>query len=225
MTRMQGHSYPAPTSEAVLALIRYSAAAAAYLKDPASSPSPDNSLLLAGLPQGPITEARVADEREGKPIAFVIGERNERFIEPEGFLLLRVLGLGGCGIHIDTNEHGREGYHYLEIGSETGLTFLRVLADAQLGEMVRQLGDHHDLTASNLIVGPGSIRNYRGRAHAMVEAFARFGENAPAWGLDQKISRRNYHALIRNAFGLYDLRVSGRFLRPIPEPTATREAA
>lgn len=227
MTRMSAYAYDPPAPEATAALVRYSYAAAAHAMDP-SSPPPDPALLLIGLPQGPLGAARmVREEEEGQPtIAFNIKARNERFIEPEGFMIVRVLALSGTGVHIDTNERGSDGYHYIEIGHETGLTLFRILTDAQKGETVRQRQDrdHHDLTSLNLIVEPGPARSYRGRREAMADALAAFDRNASGWGLDRLLSRRDYQVLIRNAFRLYDLKFAGRFLRPIAEPCSVANA-
>ncbi|WP_028749464.1 hypothetical protein [Rhizobium mesoamericanum] len=179
-------------------------------------------MLLAGLPQGPITKARlVTDEPYAGLIAVTFGERNERFIELEAFLMLRILVLFAGG-HIDKNNTDEaERKDYIEVFSRSGITIMRLLADAQESETVRLMGgDHHDLSVRHLCIVRGSKRNQRGRREALAVALAAYDKHAKDWGLSDHLSRWDYQCLIRDCFRLYDIKHAHRYLRVIGEPDA-----
>jgi hypothetical protein len=209
-------NYPAASSEALKALVAYNNQAVLHVKDPLA-PKPDLALLLVSLPQGPISAARViSDGPVNSPtIAFTIKDRNERTIDPEGCLMLRVLILFGMGLFIDKNQKGGEERHYVELGHEGGITLLRLLADAYPREVVRQQADHHDLRASALAIVGGKPTVVRGRREALAEALKSYDTNAVKWGLSDLLSRPDYQALVRGSFRLFDLAHSHTFLRAL----------
>ena len=209
-------NYPATSPEALTALTDYYNQYVLHLKDP-SAPQADLALLLVGLPQGPISSARaIFDSPVTSPaIAFTIKDRNERIIDPKGFLILRVLILFGMGLFIDKNQKGGEERHYVELGHEGGITLLRLLADAYPREMVRQQADHHDLRASTLVIVGGKPTVVRGRREALAEALKSYDTNAVKWGLSALLSRLDYQALLRGSFRLFDLAHSHTFLRAL----------
>lgn len=200
-------NYPATTPEALKALVAYHDQAVRHLKVPPAPEADPALLLLVGLPQGPITSARVIPTSLTTPlaIAFTIKDRNERTIDPEGFFMLRVLILFGMGLFIDKNQKGGEERHYVELGHEGGITLLRLLADAYPREMVRQQADHHDLRASALAIVGGKPTVVRGRREALAEALKSYDTNAVKWGLSALLSRPDYQALVRGSFRLFDL--------------------
>lgn len=209
-------NYPPTSSEALKALVIYHNQAVLHLTDPLA-PEPDLALVLVGLPQGPITSARVnSDNPANSPaIAFTIKDRNERTIDPEGFLMLRVLILFGMGLFIDKNQKGGDERHYVELGHEGGITLLRLLADAYPREVVRQQADHHDLRASALAIVGGKPTVVRGRREALAEALKSYDTNAVKWGLSALLSRPDYQALVRGSFRLFDLAHGHVFLRAL----------
>ncbi len=214
--------YDPTTPEAVSTLLNYLNAATRSLKakeliGETDHPIPNPEDLLQGLPQGSLSAARY--DRESELIAFTIKERNERFIEPEGFAVLRVLSLFNGGGYLDKNQKGGDEYHYLEVFSRPGMgiTFQRLLADAQKGELVKMGGDHHLLTATNLTIVPGSQRSARGRREALEAALADYDERAINWGLSKLLSKADYLAMLRGAFRLYDIKHGHNYLRVIGE--------
>ncbi|TPI44962.1 MULTISPECIES: hypothetical protein [unclassified Mesorhizobium] len=215
MTRST-YNYPPTSAEALTALVAYHNQATLHRKDPAA-PEADLALLLLGLPQGPISSARViSDSPANSPaIAFTIKDRNERTIDPEGFLMLRVLILFGMGLFIDKNQKGGEERHYVELGHEGGITLLRLLADAYAREVVRQQADHHDLRASALAIVGGKPTVVRGRREALAEALKSYDTNAVKWGLSALLSRPDYQPLVRGSFRLFDLAHGHMFLRTL----------
>jgi hypothetical protein len=219
MTRIK-HNYPPTSRETVQALIACHDAAVSQVlcNDGGSEPSPafPTGLLLKELPQGPITAAR-HDAPTGL-IAFTIKDRNERYLEPEAFLMVRTLMLLEPGsLHIDTStrQGDANGFHYVEVFADQGITLQRLTADAQQGEVVKIIGDHHDLSARNLRVANGPKTAGRGRREAIAEALRFYDLNAKEWGLTDLISREDYRLMIRNAFRLYDTKHSRHHLRAI----------
>ncbi|RWP23075.1 hypothetical protein [Mesorhizobium sp.] len=211
-------NYEPTKPEALKALLEYYNQAALHLRNP-SAPEADPALLLDGIPHGPISSARViSDSLTGSPaIAFTIKERNERTIDPEGFLMLRVLILFAMGLHIDKNQKGgAERRDYIEVGHDGGITLLRLLADAQQGEMVKQQGDHHDLRAATLTIVVGPPSAIRGRREALAEALNSYGQNALQWGLSTALSRKDYQALVRASFRLFDITHGHLFMGALP---------
>lgn len=200
-------NYEPTTPEALKALLDYYQQAVLHLRHPSSAPEADPALLLKGLPQGPIKSARLILNPTASPtIAVTIKDRKERFLDPEAFFMVRVLDLFGVGLHIDKNQKGEAGRHdYIEIGHDGGITLPRLLADAQLREVVKQLGDHHDLRAATLAIAGGTDKVYRGRREALAEALNSYDQNASQWGLSTSLSRKHYQALVRGSFRLFDI--------------------
>ncbi|MGO7019610.1 hypothetical protein [Rhizobium leguminosarum] len=222
MTRTDIRTYDPTTPEAAQALLGYLNATTKTLKGKevvgeTVHPIPHPEDLLQGLPQGSLSAARY--DHECGLIALTIKDRNERFIEPEAFLVLRVLSLFNGGAYIDTSQRGADGYHYLEMFSRRGMgiTLQRLLADAQKGELVKMREDHHLVTATNLAIVPGSQRNTRGRREAFEAALADYDERATSWGLARLLSKTDYLAMLRGAFRLYDIKHGHNFLRVIGE--------
>ncbi|MES0098634.1 hypothetical protein [Mesorhizobium sp. M0019] len=211
-------NYPPTTPEALKAILDYCNQAALHLRNP-SAPEADPALLLVGLPQGPIKSARVITDRAATTpaIAVTINERKPRLIDPEGFFMLRALVLFGMGLHIDKNQKGGAGRRdYVEVGSEGGITLLRLLADAQQGEIVKQQWDHHDLRAAALTIVGGSLSAVRGRREALAEALNSYDQNALKWGLSTSLSRKDYQALVRGSFRLFDITHGHVFMTALP---------
>ncbi|MBX5174053.1 hypothetical protein HJB84_30190 [Rhizobium sp. NZLR1b] len=222
MTRIDIRTYDPTTPEAAQALLGYLNAATKTLKGmkvigETTHPIPSPEDLLQGLPQGSLTAARY--DREAGLIAFTVKDRNERFIEPEGLLVLRVLSLFNGGAYLDKNQKGGEELHYLEVFSRPGMgiTLQRLLADAQKGELVKMRGDHHLLSASNLTIVPGPQRSARGRREAYEAALADYDERATNWGLAKLLSKTDYLAMLRGAFRLYDIKHGHSYLRVVGE--------
>lgn len=211
-------NYSATTSEALKALIAYHNQVVLRVRDPLA-PEPDTTLLLVGLPQGPICSPRlISDTLTSYPtIAFTIKDRNERIMDLEGFFMLRVLCLFGMGVFIDKNQkEGPERRDYIELGHEGGITLLRLVVDAYSREVVRQLADHHDLRASTLTIVGGKPSVVRGRREALAEALKSYDTNAVRWELSAFLSRQDYQALVRASFRLFDLAHGHLFLRLLP---------
>ena len=206
----------APTSpEAIEALKGYQRACTERLSSgEEESNTPEPKALLQGLPQGPLTAARY-DEETGL-IAFTIKDRNERFIEPEGFFVLRTLTLFNGGVHIDKKQTGGNEYHYPEVFSDQGITLQRLLADAKEGERVKLIGDHHLLTATNFTI-VGNHKARRGRNEALQAALATYDKHAIEWGYEATLSRADYEAMLRDAFRIYDLKYGRDHLRVAAE--------
>ena len=221
------HIYAPISPEAVESLKSYLNAANKPEETGAAYPSPEG--VLIGLPQGPIKAARVT--REGL-IAFTIKDRNERFIEPEGFALLRTLILLGGGVYIDKDRTGGPEYHYPELfggkdaqGKSLGITLQRLLTDAQRGERVRLNGDHHNFTATNFRLERGPKSFTRGRPEACAAALNEYDKHAVRWGLAETLSRDAYHGMLSEAFRLYDLKHGHNHLRAIGDQANTTPAA
>ncbi len=228
MTRTK-ENYPPNTVATIKALVAcHNGLALAYAgRDRVTSPgdvvTAPTDTLLAALPQGSITKAHLVTEGPyAGLIAFTIKDRNERYIELEGLLLLMAFALFETGaIFIDknnTNEAERKDYP--EVFASLGITVPRLLVDAQQGEMVRLVSDHHDLSASNLLVVAGARNITRGRREAIGEALKAYDKNAEEWGLSDHLSRWDYQALIEGCFLLYDLKHGHHRLRVIGEPDA-----
>ncbi|MGG7534037.1 hypothetical protein [Rhizobium sp. 12,4] len=219
MTRIDIRTYDPTTPEAVQALLSYLKAATKTLNGKevigeTDQPTPNPEVLLQGLPQRSLSAARY--DRESGLIAFTIKDRNERFIEPEGFAIVRILTLFGPGLHIDKDQTGGNEHHYLEVFSDEGITLQRLLADAKEGEMVKFIGDHHLLTAANFTI----LRNHkakRGRNEAVLAALAAYDKHATEWGYEAVLNRADYEAMIRHAFRLYDLKYGREHLRVAAE--------
>ncbi|MGR9127223.1 hypothetical protein [Rhizobium leguminosarum] len=218
MTRIDIRTYDPTTPEAAQALLGYLNATTKTLKDrevigETVHPIPNPEDLLQGLPQGSLSSA--CYDHESRLIAFAIKDRKERFIEPEGFVVVRVLSLFNGGAYLDKNQKGGDEYHYLEMFSRSGMgiTLQRLLADAQKGELVKMREDHHLLTAGNLAIVPGSQRNTRGRREAFEAALADYDKRATDWDLAKVLSRADYFAMLRGAFRLYDIKHGHNFLR------------
>jgi hypothetical protein len=221
------HTYDPTSPEAVEGLKTYLNAANKAEETGAAYPSPE--ALLVGLPQGPIKAARVTPE---ELIAFNIRDRNERFIEPEGFTFLRILILLGGGVYIDKDRTGGPEYHYPELfggkdaqGKSLGITLQRLLTDAQRGERVRLNGDHHYLTAANFRLERGPKSFTRGRPEAHAAAINEYDKHAVRWGLAETLSRDAYHGMLSEAFRLYDLKYGHHHLRAIDDQANTTPAA
>jgi hypothetical protein len=220
---MNAHAYDPTSPEAIKALVDFLNAAVRALNDkevkenkpPILSPEGLLQGLLQGLPQGSLSAARY--DPETGLFAFTIKDRKERFIESEGLLALRALTLFNGGAYLDKNQKGGDEYHYLEVfsGPGLGITFQRLLADAQKGELVKMRGDHHLLTAANLTIARGPERNTRGRREALEAALADYDEQASSRDLTGVLSRSDYQAVLRGAFRLYDLKHGHNYLRVI----------
>ncbi|MGR9391454.1 hypothetical protein ACU8OL_00450 [Rhizobium leguminosarum] len=221
MTRMKAHAYDPTSPKAIEALVDFLNAAIRALNDKEvkenNPPILNPEGLLQGLPQGSLSAARY--DPETGLVAFTIKDRSERFIESEGFLALRALTLFNGGAYLDKNQKGGDEYHYLEVfsGPGLGITFQRLLADAQKGELVKMRGDHHFLTAANLAIVGGSKRNTRGRREALEAALANYDEQASSRDLTGVLSKTDYLAMLRGAFRLYDIKHGHNFLRVIGE--------
>ena len=220
------HTYDPTTPETIEGLRTYLNVAIKAEETGASYPSPEG--LLIGLPQGSLRAARVTHEGL---IAFTVRDRPDRFIEPEGFALLRILILLGGGVYIDTNQKGGDEYHYLEVfagkdakGKSLGITFQRLLTDAQRGERVRLKGDHHYVTATNLRIANGPKSFTRGRQEAYAAALSEYDKHAVLWGLAETFSKDAYHAMLSEAFQLYDLKHGHSYLRAIGDKANTPPA-
>ncbi len=187
-----------------------------HLQDPAGHPVPDLGLLQAGLPQGSVASATVETPHPlyGPVMGFRIGERNARFVPPSGLLILRGLSLFGGVPFIDTNKKGGREQHYVEVLAE-GFTLQRLMAGAEVGQSVRLLGDHHDLTPWCLRVETDSPRAKRTRAGAIALALRLYDRNARDWGLSDLLSREEYEAFLRGAFRLFDAEHGRHLLRPV----------
>lgn len=206
--------YPATTPEAVHAVLAYFNQAVAHLQAPEANPAPDIMGLVAGLPQGSITEARHEVWEQGDVIGFNVKDRKPRYAVPAGFLIVRTLALFGGSPFLDTNKKGGQEQHYVEVLA-AGYTAQRLMAGAEPGERVRLIGDHHDLTPQALAIEAGDPRAVRDRRGAIRIALQLYRKNAVKWGLAGIISEAEYEALLRGCFRLFDALHGKHFLRQI----------
>lgn len=120
-------------------------------------------LLITNQPRGSLSKARLLLEGpHAGDVAITIKDRNERSLEGAAFFVLSALALlDPSALHLnETSKDETKRLDYPKVFTQTGagITAIRILADAQAGEMVmqRQTGDYHDLSASNLVVAPGN---------------------------------------------------------------------
>ncbi|MGV7031255.1 hypothetical protein [Methylobacterium symbioticum] len=204
-----------PTSRAaVQGCLTFFNDAVAHCQGPTVVSAPKSEHLLLGLPHGSINAAFLQDRPQGPVIGWRIGDRSPRFTVPTGFLILRALCLFGGFPFIDTNKKGGREQHYVEVLAE-GYTLQRLMVGAEPGEVVRLLGDHHDLLPWCLSVEGSHPRAKRDRRGAIRLALALYDKNAADWGLADLLSRAQYEALLRGAFRLYDAEHAHHLLRPI----------
>ncbi|RVU19131.1 hypothetical protein [Methylobacterium oryzihabitans] len=216
VTRRRSSKYPPTTREALTATLALYNQAVGHLQDPEGHPAPDLGLAQAGLPQGSISAISIAAPHPlyGPVLDFRIGERNPRQAPASGILILRGLSLFGGVPFIDTNKKGGREQHYVEVLAE-GFTLQRLMAGAEVGQSVRLLGDHHDLTPWCLSVETDSPRAKRTRAGAIALALKLYDRNARDWGLSDLLSREEYEAFLRGAFRLFDAEHGRHLLRPV----------
>jgi hypothetical protein len=183
-----------------------------YLVEAASGGTPDPHLLTRGLPQGGLLSAVLRDDG-----AFDISirdqqqptqTRNPRTVDGEELLVIRLLLLAYPHIALSrTDKEPRPAKHYVTL-FRNQIKLLRVLADAQSGEAVRQRDDHHNLRRGSLfkVTAPPSEttgRTWKGRVLVIATAL----DNRDKAEADHlPLSRAGYEWLLRQAFSLLDAR-------------------
>lgn len=142
-----------------------------YIAEALSGRQPAPELLTAGLPNGRIRRAEVVRDKGPCPFIRVTMldqhdcSEHQRIMNPEGFLLLRLLQLPKISQRIDHNQKPSEKkarqLHYIVVFASVLLA--RVIADAPPGRSAMFIGDHHDLRRQNLKLGdaqPSATQNY-----------------------------------------------------------------
>lgn len=217
------------TAESVRALLSYykqfvgtvSAAAMAFDPDADPPPLPPTSGLLLGMPQGPFRSAASGCVYGPQAIRFrMLASKDEHQITPVGFLLLRALCLFDDG-PFDVRHRGRLDAPGIPILAD-GFTFFRLMANADEDEVVRR-DPHNDLLPWSLSLQPGRPRALRERKDAINRALRLYEKNAEDWGLAGLLSARDYAALLKGAFRLFDWRCGWHFLHPAVSELAETE--
>ncbi|MDQ0475242.1 hypothetical protein [Labrys wisconsinensis] len=214
--------HPVTTPEAALIVLRYYNDALLHWIVPDEHPEPDPAGICACLPQGSISSAVVRwDGFSPHPqIAFHIGDRNPRYIDPEGFLVLRALTLfGGFPSIVADRKKGSPGELHYVVVFEQNLALHRLLADTGADADTRLIEDHHDLRLSNMMHSAsktGGRSPWRVRETAIRLALGRCDLNWEKWAL--AITRPDYEALLRGSFKLLDAARGYHLCRTVPEP-------
>lgn len=185
-----------------------------YLLRSQAGHPPDPQLLCAGLPHGRIRAAAVARDMSTRPCIRMTlldqhdGSEHVRYLNPEAFLVLRLLCLAQAAIRLDHNDLPNQ-LHYVYV--MTRVAMARVIIDTPPGRDAIFIGDHHDLCIRNLRndAAPPSAtkgRTYRGRELAIVKALGNFDVARAAGILDHlpALDRATYEWLLAVAFGLLD---------------------
>jgi hypothetical protein len=191
-------------------------------------------LLCADLPQGTIIKAKYVDDQYGPRMAFELPRRSFRSVEPAAFSCMRFLALPGRGCRwwFDystlKNLPPEKIRWYLRFSKQdgAGLWGGRILADAQPGEVVRQLRTqpteshlgHYDLRLSNCRIvrrddmveeGKSMRQTYKGRELAIEIALKNFGAGVP----NLPLTIEGYEAILRQSFKLLDKLHGGDVVR------------
>lgn len=174
----------------------------------AKSGKPDHTLLLRGLPHGRIKRARntddgkiaitIEDQRDGQ-------ERSERFLDPEGFFLLRVLLIPKAYIRVDRNDD--PDWHYPTIYDD--ITLPRIMAGADRNQRAKRIRNHHDLTRSNLYIEtaePGlNVKSiHQGRGLALLRALEAFDKLKPDHWVRKALQPEDLEWIITEGIRLLD---------------------
>lgn len=190
-----------------------------YISETLAGRDPTPELLTAGLPNGRIRHAEVVRHMGSSPCIRLIlldqhdGTEHERLMDPEAFLVIRLLQLPKIDIRLDHSQKAsqrkaRELHYVVMLGS---ITVARLIADVPAGRMVNLRGDHHDLRRQNLRhvdAKPSSSQNHvhQTRDAALAIALAAFDVALAKGRLDHlpPMNREQYRWLIEMSFLLLD---------------------
>lgn len=183
---------------------------------------PPHELLLVGIPRGSIRAAELVglDERETF-VAFKVLERSERLVDVAAFNCMRLMALPGKDCEwwfdrsTDKNLPADQQRLYLRFSRREGIWGLRILADAQKGEVIRQqatksfglFGSHRDLRLRNLFRTSRTSEVKRGKKLRDTYKGREAAIRACLKGFDpeyHRISRNDYEKLLRLSFVLLD---------------------
>ena len=193
------------------------AACALWLLATVSGRHADPGLLTRGLPQGRITDARIADEGS---IAVIVadhrrqgGQRTERHFDTAGLFITRMLLAPSTRIRIDENDK-KSDLHYVVLHEDT--TLLRLIADAQPGQKAKQirtarkgLRSHYDVRRTNVTLtavkpGPKDKESHQGRALAVADTLAAYDKLPADHWLPQVLSKEDLVWMLETGFELLD---------------------
>jgi hypothetical protein len=189
----------------------------------AGSATPSTSLLLKGIPRGPLRGARPILLNGKEYIAFTVTDRTERLVDPAAFCCMRLMALpgGDCEWFFDRSTDKNLPLEmqrlYLRFTRQYGLWAFRIFADAQPGEVIRQRlvkskEDHwgfRDLRFINFFRttrmneverGKPMAATYKGREMAIAACLENFGDSVHGVG----IARDDYKSLLNRSFAFLD---------------------
>ncbi|MEI9901009.1 MAG: hypothetical protein WDN31_13710 [Hyphomicrobium sp.] len=169
---------------------------------------PDPSLLLIGLPQGPILRAEVQQDGSVavwfRDQAEISRKRSPRYFDLPAFAALRLLWLPKAHVLFSrTDKLPRPELHDLTTFDHIKLR--RIIADASTCGAVETVGDHRDLRRTNLrlmTAQPSAERNWshKGRSLAIATAVSNLEKSTEDFGL----TPMHYERLLLSAFRLAD---------------------
>ncbi len=221
--RQVSRRFDPPTPEAILGCAGFYDAWVSHLSQGTELPIGTLLLLVGRCSHGPVFDAHsvpppVPTWSGSYAISFQMVGREEqgRYIDPFGFLVLRVLTLFVDEMPALSGKTVAGRPEHLPILAE-GFTLGRLLVNADADEDVRL----HP-SSGRLDLGPWALERVPGRPwanrerhHAIERALKFYTKNARRWSLESTITARQYEDLIKGVFRLYDAVNAKHLMRPI----------